>query len=1117
MHVANAIGKGVTALFGSRNDRLVRELLPIVEEINGLEPKLERLSDAALGERTEELRKTLKEALKDEGATKILEDAFQLRLNARSAEAVELEKKYREIEQKCLDDILPEAFALVREAGKRTIGQRHYDVQMMGGIVLHQGKISEMITGEGKTLVSTLPAFLNSLAGLGVHVVTVNDYLARRDRDWNAQLFNILGVTVGVIQADMGNAERKRAYNCDITYGTNNEYGFDYLRDNMKIDADTQVQRKLNFAIIDEVDSILVDEARTPLIISGDAMESTDNYYVADAIARKMKGVERNKLEEEAKKRGVEKEDIENDWDFFFSEKDHQVVMTERGIERAEKLLGKGSIYEGANIQWPHFIEQALRAHNLYSKDVEYVTEPEDGRMAVIIVDEFTGRKMHGRSWSDGLHQAVEAKEGLKIKEETQTLATITLQNYFRIYKKLSGMTGTASTEANELWDIYKLDVVSMPTNRPLIRRNYNDVVYRSVKEKFKAVCAEIEAVHAMGRPILVGTISIENSERLSDMLQRRGIEHDVLNAKQHEREAQIVAKAGHLGRVTIATNMAGRGTDIILGSFSHEELLEHWKKAGAAPKDIELTDPSFYDKLATFWRTRKLSSGAALISDDAEHPGEWQYREVALKFDHNGKAFEGAKICKRVQELGGLHIIGTERHESRRIDNQLRGRCGRQGDPGSSRFYLSLEDDLMRIFASDRVTWLLNKLGMEEGQEISAPMVTRAIEKAQKKVETHHFDIRKNLLEYDGVMDEQRKLVYAERQRVLDSVSKAGDPSDEIVAKTLDLQARGATPENTRDGELSWKVSPAAGTPGKWDVVFFAKADLTVPVARANGVEARQVFEALPEGPKGLTVRWRLGDNPRDGGQGTVDIGWKTLRTSVFRWIDVTLDKAVKQYVSDDIRELDHDVPALCEWVRKKFDLRVLPKDLAGMKEEAIYEHLMAKIKVAYEDREKMIGVEDMRRLERFLLLQEIDQKWKDHLHGMDQLRSGISYRGYAQQDPKVAYKKEGYELFQEMWENIGDEISDLLFKIQPMKEEKAEELNVPVMKPQQFISGVQAQAAETERMAYAASNQGPDAQNTKPIERDQPKVGRNQPCPCGSGKKYKNCHGKEAATRDA
>ncbi len=1133
LHIANAIGRGVTAIFGSRNERLVKELLPTVEEINSLEPTFEKLSDAALAERTEELRKTLKQALKDTGAIKILEDAFKLRLDARSQEAVELEKKYREVEQKCLDDILPESFALVREAGKRTIGQRHYDVQLLGGIVLHQGKISEMITGEGKTLVSTLPAFLNSLPGHGVHVITVNDYLARRDRDWNAQLFNILGVTVGVIQADMGNQERKRAYACDITYGTNNEYGFDYLRDNMKVDGDAQVQRKLNYAIIDEVDSILIDEARTPLIISGDAMESSDAYYVADQIARKLRGVDKNKLEEEAKKRGVEKEDIENEWDFYFSEKDHQVVMSERGIERIEKLLGKGSIYDAANHQWPHYIEQALRAHTLYKRDVEYVVEPEDNRMSVIIVDEFTGRKMHGRQWSDGLHQAVEAKEGLKIKEETQTLATITLQNYFRLYKKIAGMTGTASTEGAEFWDIYKLDVTSMPTNRPLIRSVYQDVVYRTVREKFKAVCAEIEAVHAMGRPILVGTVSIENSERLSEMLQRRGIEHEVLNAKQHEREAQIVARAGHLGRVTIATNMAGRGTDIILGTFTHEELLEHWKKAGAAPKEIELPkgttgergaepraseqETAFYEKLGQFWRSRKLSSGAALISDDPNAPGEWQWREVALKFQVGGKQIVGAKLSTRVQELGGLHIIGTERHESRRIDNQLRGRCGRQGDPGSSRFYLSLEDDLMRIFASDRVSKLLGYLGMEEGQEISAPMVTRAIEKAQKKVETHHFDIRKNLLEYDGVMDEQRKLVYSERQRILDALSKTNDPGNSNLAESKKLATKGATFENTRKGLLHWKVSKDG--PDTWKVEFSRPPETeggsARTVARATGCRPNEAFEAQPADSSGLSILWVLGRSPLDGATGTLDLGWTVLHSAVFRWMDVTLDKAVQQYYSDDLREADHNPGGLSEWVRKKFGFRVLPREFQGMKEQEVYDFLFKKIENAYVEREKAIGAEDLRRLEQFLLLQEIDQKWKDHLHGMDQLRSGINYRGYAQQDPKVAYKKEGYELFQEMWENIGDEVSDLLFRIQPVKEEKIEQLNVPVMKPTEFIKEAQATAAQTEKVAYSASNQGPDAQRPQPLQRDEPKVGRNQPCPCGSGKKYKNCHGKEAAAR--
>ncbi len=1120
-HIANAIGKGVTAIFGSRNERLIKELLPLVEEINDLEPKFERLSDAALAERTEDLRKTLKQTLKDEGATKILEDAFKLRLDARTQDAIDMEKRYREIEQKCLDDILPEAFALVREAGKRSIGQRHYDVQLLGGICLHQGKIAEMVTGEGKTLVSTCPAFLNSLPGHGVHVITVNDYLARRDRDWNAQLFNVLGVSVGVIQADMGNLERKRAYACDITYGTNNEYGFDYLRDNMKVDTESQCQRRLNYAIIDEVDSILIDEARTPLIISGDAMESSDAYYVADSIARKLRGVERFKLEEEAKKRDVEKEDIANEWDFYFSEKDHQVVLSERGIERIEKLLGKGSIYDAANHQWPHYIEQALRAHSLYKKDVEYVVEVEDGRMSVIIVDEFTGRKMHGRQWSDGLHQAVEAKEGLKIKEETQTLATITLQNYFRIYKKIAGMTGTALTEAKEFWDIYQLDVVTMPTNRPLIRKNYNDVVYRTVREKFKAVCAEIEAVHAMGRPILVGTVSIENSERLSEMLQRRGIEHEVLNAKQHEREAQIVARAGHLGRVTIATNMAGRGTDIILGTFTHQELLDHWKKAGAAPKELELpktgdaaSEQAFYDALAKFWRERKLSTGATLISDDPNHPGEWQWREVSHEFEVGGKKYVGVKLGTRLQELGGLHIVGTERHESRRIDNQLRGRCGRQGDPGSSRFYLSLEDDLMRIFASDRVSKLLGYLGMEEGQEISAPMVTRAIEKAQKKVETHHFDIRKNLLEYDGVMDEQRKLVYAERQRILDAIAKTNDPNNVNLAESKTFTTKGATYQNTDRGKLHWKIGGAAGA---WEVSFAKAADVAGAsvVARATGLAPGQTFEAQTENGSGLLVSWQLGNAPVAGSTGGIDLGWEVLRRAVFRWLDVTLDKAVQQYMSDEIRTADHDPAALSEWVRKKFGFRVLPKEFAEMKEQEVYDFLYNKISTAYDEREKAIGPEDMRRLERFLLLQEIDQKWKDHLHGMDQLRSGINYRGYAQQDPKVAYKKEGYELFQEMWENIGDEVSDLLFRIQPIKEEKVEQLNVPVMKPTEFIKEAQATAQETERVAYQSSNQGPDAPQAKPIQREEPKVGRNAPCPCGSGKKYKNCHGKEAAAR--
>jgi len=1001
--MADVIASGWTRMFGSRNERLVREILPIVDQINAREGELEALSDEALAHKTVELREQINAALVEAGAPELLAEAHRMRMDARPEEGDALDEKYKKIEQGVLDDVLVEAFAVVREAGKRTLGMRHYDVQLIGGIALHRGWISEMVTGEGKTLVATLPSYLNALPGRGVHVITVNDYLAKRDRDINANIFEFLGLTIGCIQAHMSNVDRKAAYADDITYGTNNEFGFDYLRDNMKVDAGSQVQQgRRNFAIIDEVDSILVDEARTPLIISGDASDSTDMFGIANEVAKKLRGVDKNKLEQEAKKKQVEREDLEGDWDFVFSEKEHQVTLTERGIERVEKLLGKGNIYDTASNPWPHHIEQALRAHSLYKRDKQYVVQEDE----VVIVDEHTGRLMHGRNWSDGLHQAVEAKEGVKIKRETQTLATITLQNYFRLYRKLSGMTGTALTEATEFWSIYKLDVLSVPTNKPLIRKAFGDVVYRTVKEKYKAICAEIEAVHAIGRPILVGTISVENSERLSEMLTRRGIPHDVLNAKNHKREASIVAEAGFIGRVTVATNMAGRGTDIILGTFTHEELLEYWKEARAAPKDLELGAPDFYERLLAHWKSYKLSTGSTLYE-------EWEWRELLGVFDqtvdHEGKPHKVIPLCTRVQGLGGLHIIGSERHDSRRIDNQLRGRCGRQGDPGSSRFYLSLQDDLMRIFASDRVSWLLEKLGMEEGQEISSGMVTRSIEKAQKKVESYHFDMRKNVLEYDQVMDEQRKLVYRERQRILE-----GEGED--------------------------------------------------------------------------------------------------LRKAVFLWIERCVDKALKEYVNEDFAVDDRNYPGLCDWARTKFGFRLLPREIELLPEDAIFQQLLTKIEQAYQLREAEIGADEMRRLERYIMLQEIDEKWKDHLRGMDQLRSGIGWRGYAQTDPKIAYKKEGYELFQEMWEGTALEITTLLFRVRPITQREEEQLGAlwqpsQYTAPSEFESSFKESAARTEQEAMAASQQQAAADGSQTVRREAPKTQRNDPCPCGSGKKYKKC----------
>jgi len=850
----NLLGK----IFGTRNERLLRAMQPIVAHINSLEPKIQPLSNSELRAKTDEFRRRLAS-----GET--------------------------------LDDILPEAFAVVREAARRTVKMRHFDVQLIGGIVLHQGKIAEMATGEGKTLVATLAAYLNGLTGKGVHIVTVNDYLARRDRAWMGPVYELLGLTVGVIQAPMGNAERKAAYAADVTYGTNNEFGFDYLRDNMKVRLEDQVQRELHYAIVDEVDSILIDEARTPLIISGPAYDTTTKYYEADRIARALKP-------------GVH---------FEVKEKEQTVILTEAGIERAERLLGVDSFYTGRNMDWPHHIDQALRAHHLYKRDKDYIVK--EGQ--VVIVDEFTGRLMPGRVWSDGLHQAIEAKERLKIKEENQTLATITLQNYFLLYEKLAGMTGTAATEAVEFDRIYGLDVVVIPTNRPLIRYTYPDVVYLTEDEKFEAIVREIETVHKSGRPILVGTISIEKSERLSKMLKARGIRHEVLNAKHHEREAEIIAKAGQMGNVTIATNMAGRGTDIVLG--------------------------------------------------------------------------EG------VAEIGGLHVIGSERHEARRIDNQLRGRSGRQGDPGSSRFFVSLEDDLMRIFAGDWVKKILARVGMGQGQELSHPIVSRAIEKAQRRVEEHNFEIRKHLLEYDEVMNEQRKIVYSQRQEVL------------------------------------------------------------------------------------------KGEN---------------LKGIVFNMIDDRIASAIEEYLPRGLSRSEWNWEGLVLWMRKKFGVELTPGKLQEIGRDALEEFLYKKVEGVYEEREREIGPEAMREVERFVLLQVIDTKWKDHLHAMDQLKAGIGLRGYGQKDPKIEYKREGYELFSSMIESVKEDVTNYILKV---KVEREAEQELEGIWSAQLAGHSQFSSFDKQRAeAMAASHRGEEA--PKPYVRSGRKIGRNEPCPCGSGRKYKHCCGK-------
>jgi len=834
------LGYILKKIFGSKNERELRAMAPLVDQITGLEPELRRLSDARLQAKTGEFKERLERG-------------------------------------EALDDLLPEAFAVAREASLRVLRMRPFDVQLIGGIVLHHGKIAEMKTGEGKTLVAVLPVYLNALTGRGVHVVTVNDYLARRDSEWMGQVYKFLGLSVGTIVHGLDDEERRQAYNADVTYGTNNEFGFDYLRDNMKFSLSDYVQREFHYAIVDEVDSILIDEARTPLIISGPAEESTELYYRVNRVATMLK----------------------RDRDFTVDEKARSAILTEAGVAQAERLMNVDNLYDPRNIEILHHLNQSLKAHALFRRDVDYIVK--DGQ--VIIVDEFTGRLMPGRRYSDGLHQALEAKEGVRIQSENQTLASITFQNYFRMYEKLAGMTGTADTEAEEFKKIYNLDVVVIPTHKKMIRVDHPDVIYKTEAEKFQAVVEEIKECHGRGQPVLVGTTSIEKSERLSRMLKLQGIKHEVLNAKQHEKEAQIVAQAGQLGTVTIATNMAGRGTDIVLG------------------------------------------------------PG--------------------------VVATGGLHIIGTERHESRRIDNQLRGRSGRQGDPGSSRFYLSLEDDLLRIFGSDRIKDLMGRLGMEDGQPIEHRMVSNAIERAQKRVEAHNFDIRKHLLEYDNVMNKQREVIYTQRREILGGA----DLTEEIQNILQDLT------HDLLDQYLDDKMLPE-----EWDLTGMAEA-----------------------------FRQRLGLLP-------------------------------------DLSRLDPDT-LTAEQVRETVTQQVL---------------------AAYEQQRQAIGEDVFPTLQQQIMLQMVDSHWKDHLLAMDHLRDGIGLRGYAQVDPLRAYQKEGFEMFENMIQRIQEDTVRTLFLIRVQRQE-----------PIPFLP---------RRQAPLSFSHG-SADEPQPVRKTNKKVGRNEPCPCGSGKKYKKC----------
>ncbi len=875
--------KWLVKLIGSKNERELRRIRPLLNKINDLEPQFQAKDDASLKAMTAEFRERL-----DAGAD--------------------------------LDDLLPEAFATVREASRRTLGMRPFDVQILGGIILHEGKIAEMKTGEGKTLVATLPVYLNALLGRGVHVVTVNDYLARRDSEWMGNIYRFLGLDVGVIVHGLDDRQRKAGYNADITYGTNNEFGFDYLRDNMKFTFEDYVQRDFYYAIVDEVDSILIDEARTPLIISGPAEESTSKYYEANTAILDL----------------LKRKDAEA----FYTkdEKANTVVFSEEGIEVLQKILSKPNLYDPSEFRTVHHLNQALRAHTLFHRDVHYVVKEGE----VVIVDEFTGRLMPGRRYSEGLHQALEAKEGVKVANENQTLASVTFQNYFRMYEKLAGMTGTAETEAMEFHNIYGLDVMVIPTNMPMVRKDHPDVIYKSEKEKLKAVIKQISECHAKGQPVLVGTSSIENSEKVSALLKRKGVQHHVLNAKHHEREAEIVAQAGRKGAVTIATNMAGRGTDIVLGG--NPEFL--------ARQRVGVDDPSYPEILAQF---KKMCSD--------------EHREVV--------------------EAGGLFILGTERHESRRIDNQLRGRSGRQGDPGESRFYLSLEDDLLRIFGSERISSIMDRLGVAEDEPIEHPLISRSIEGAQKKVEGRNFEIRKHLLEYDDVMNKQREVIYTQRRTILSE---------------------------------------------------------------------------------------------------------ENLREHIEEMIDEVLDETVDMYAPRKSPVSEWDMEGLKGWVRNVFDIDFDYVPEKGAAPESLLGTLRERVLERYAQREAEFSPQIMRMVERQILLITLDSLWKDHLLSMDHLKEGIGLRGYGQKNPLREYQREGFDMFLATLSRMRELSLERLFKIQIQREEDVERIS------------------NKERKQRMQLGRGPSSEKPATFKRQGKKVGRNDPCPCGSGKKYKQCCGADA-----
>ena len=913
-------------LFKSYSEKEVKRVMPLVNKINGLEPEMEKLSDEELRKKTDYFKKELKDG-------------------------------------KTLDDILPEAFAVVREASKRVLGMRHFDVQLIGGIILHQGRIAEMKTGEGKTLVATLPAYLNALTGEGVHVITVNDYLAKRDSEWMGKLYNFLGLSVGLVISGMKPNEKQHAYNCDITYGTNNEFGFDYLRDNMVVYANQLVQRKLNYAIVDEIDSILIDEARTPLIISGRANQASDIYKKADRFVSKL---ESKTIIEEDVKDEAQAEDNEK-YDYIVDLKAKSASLTQKGIAKAEREFGLENYNDIENSELVHAVNQALRAHGIMKKDVDYIVK--DGQ--VLIVDEFTGRIMYGRRYNNGLHQAIEAKEHVKVADESKTLANITFQNYFRMYDKLSGMTGTAMTEEEEFQEIYKLDVIEIPTNKPMIRKDNPDIIYKNEDAKFRAVIRDIKASYEKGQPVLVGTVSIEKSEKLSKMLNKERIPHQVLNAKYHEKEAEIIAQAGKYKAVTIATNMAGRGTDIMLGGNSEYLAKQEMRKK---------------------YSSEEIEEAAAFNETDNEDiiARRKLYRELVDKYE---KGIEEEK--KKVVEAGGLKIIGTERHESRRIDNQLRGRSGRQGDPGESRFYIGLDDDLMKIFGGNAITKVYNTLGASEDMPIESRVISKAVENAQKKVEGRNFSIRKNVLQYDDVMNKQREIIYKQRREVLD------------------------------------------------------------------------------------------GEN---------------LKDNILNMIDSVADCLVPMYINEN----SHDEEGVLQEVETEYgitELDSLKKDKVTA--EDVISEIKEKAHSIYEDKSEKFG-ETFRELERVVMLKIVDQKWMEHIDNMDELKNGIGLRAYGQKDPVVVYRMEGFDMFDEMVQDIKFDVVKLLMhatkRDEGVSRKETAKIRDTTLQDKTAIELVDGKLSPKEGGI------------NKTIVNDTPKIGRNDPCPCGSGLKYKNCHGKNA-----